>query len=605
MKQTLTLNRALLGTVIIAILVGLVPAGIALDRRLATALEQKARVDLELAPRMLADRSRAYADAMMMHAKDFAGARGLAEALAGGDQGALLRIIEASRATLGDGQPVIVAADGRVLAGPTPSPEMLERTRRGDMPVEMRASGQRIQNVALAPVQLAGRWIGSAGVASAVDERQAGALSGLTRSDVILVAAPGGSLSATTLDTARARLIIDALRATPPDGEAREVALDGTRYLTVLTPLSDAGSAIFVRDMRDELAILPELRRVAMVTGVGALAAAILLGAILARRVTRPVRLLAGAASAMREGSFDAPLPDSRIEEVARVAERFAEMRLALADRLRELREANDALQDRNARLSALQSDLMQRDRLAATGRLVAQLAHEIRNPVASLRNCLELIRRRVDHDPEAREFVDLAIDELLRMHELAEQMLDVNRPRDRQVQSCLPTAAAREVARLTTAGIPADLLEVRVEGDPAIEAAVAPDALKQVLLNLVQNAREALAAGAEGPVRGARITIAVTGDESNVRIDVRDNGPGVPADLRERIFDPFFTTKSAVHGVGLGLFVAEGLIRGAGGRIDVTDAPEGGALVRVQLPRTTSRASRVGTAGPDRESIT
>ena len=139
----------------------------------------------------------------------------------------------------------------------------------------------------------------------------------------------------------------------------------------------------------------------------------------------------------------------------------------------------------------------MQRDRLAATGRLVAQLAHEIRNPVASLRNCLELIRRRVDHDPEAREFVDLAIDELLRMHELAEQMLDVNRPRDRQVQSCLPTAAAREVARLTTAGIPSDLLEVRVEGDPAIEAAVAPDALKQVLLNLVQNAREALAAGA------------------------------------------------------------------------------------------------------------
>ena len=79
----------------------------------------------------------------------------------------------------------------------------------------------------------------------------------------------------------------------------------------------------------------------------------------------------------------------------------------------------------------------MQRDRLGAAGRLVAQLAHEIRNPIASLRNCLELIRRRVDDDPEAREFADLAIDELLRMHELAEQMLDLNRPRDPGAQRC------------------------------------------------------------------------------------------------------------------------------------------------------------------------
>ena len=109
----------------------------------------------------------------------------------------------------------------------------------------------------------------------------------------------------------------------------------------------------------------------------------------------------------------------------------FDSMRRALAARLEELGHANVELVDRNARLTALQSDLMQRDRLDAAGRLVAQLAHEIRNPIASLRNCLELIRRRVEHDPEALEFTDLAIDELLRMHELAEQMLDLNRPRD------------------------------------------------------------------------------------------------------------------------------------------------------------------------------
>src|SRR5207253_4860563 len=122
----------------------------------------------------------------------------------------------------------------------------------------------------------------------------------------------------------------------------------------------------------------------------------------------------AGAAAALADGDFGIPVPQSRVREVSRVAEAFDQMRHALAARIAELRQANEALSDRNARLSALQADLMQRDRLAATGRLVTQLAHEIRNPIANLRNCLELIRRRISDDTEASEFADLAIDELL-----------------------------------------------------------------------------------------------------------------------------------------------------------------------------------------------
>src|SRR6185503_18764721 len=123
---------------------------------------------------------------------------------------------------------------------------------------------------------------------------------------------------------------------------------------------------------------------------------------------------LAEAANAMARGSFDAPLPTSRIDEVARVADQFREMRMALDRQMSELREANEALADRNERLGALQADLMQRDRLAASGRLVGQLAHEIRNPVANLRNLLELIRRRSADQPNVVELAELAIDELL-----------------------------------------------------------------------------------------------------------------------------------------------------------------------------------------------
>ncbi len=345
---------------------------------------------------------------------------------------------------------------------------------------------------------------------------------------------------------------------------------------------------IFVRGVDAEMAMLPRLRRVAVASAAGALILALILGTVIARRVARPVAQLAEAASAMTAGRFDAPLPRSRIREVARVAETFGDMRMALANRLEELRNANKALENAGTRLRALQSDLLQRERLAATGRLVVQLAHEIRNPVANVRNCLELVRRRVEGDPEAREFADLAIDELLRMHSLAEQVLDSNRPRDETITCCDAVLVAREVAALSTVDIPPSVLRLEVEGEPAAEVSIAPDALKQILLNLVQNAREAMGARTSEPQRAStsRIDIRVSRAGSNVRIEVLDTGPGIRSDVLPKVFDPFFTTKSTVHGVGLGLYLAEGLARAAGGEIGVFNRTDSvGACFYVVLP--------------------
>jgi signal transduction histidine kinase len=235
----------------------------------------------------------------------------------------------------------------------------------------------------------------------------------------------------------------------------------------------------------------------------------------------------------------------------------------------------------------------MQRDRLAATSQLVAQLAHEIRNPVANVRNCLEVLRKRLEHDTRGREFADLAIDELLRMHELAEQLLDVNRPRDPSVRTCNATDVAREVAALESMGRPQSVPEIVVTGGEGINARIAPDALKQVLTNVVRNAREAIGMHERPGV----IRIDVTRTGSSVIIHVRDDGPGVPADMLNRIFDPFVSTKHAVHGVGLGLYVAEGLVRAVGGRITAANnegAP--GACVRIELPLADTTAPKAET---------
>jgi len=482
MTGRISLQRALLGTVAIAILVGIVPAGVALDRRLGSELVTRARSDLEMAAGMIP----------------------------------------------GQGMPRSIDALGR-----------------------------------------------------------------LTRSDVTIIVGPDHALVATTLDSALAAGVRRTLGHAPPNGHAQAIDINGRMLLAVTASLGGDSVVVFTRDRAAELAVISELHRVALISVVAALAVALVLGTLLSTRIAQPVRELSAAASAMARGSFDAPLPTSRIDEVARVAEQFATMRSALSRQMSELREANEALADRNARLGTLQADLMQRDRLAASARLVGQLAHEIRNPVANLRNLLELIRRRSTEDPTVVEFAELAIDELLRMHELAEQMLDLNRPRDPAAQSCAPAVVAREVARLAVAGAPDDALIVEVRGPDDAFAAIPPDALKQVLVNLVQNAREAVSQ--RDASRRAEITIDVHAVDGSIVVGVSDNGPGVPEAERSRIFDPFYSTKQEMAGVGLGLFVAEGLVRSAGGRLSVRSAPAGGALFEIEL-RTADPVDRTST---------
>ncbi|HTE47629.1 MAG TPA: ATP-binding protein, partial [Gemmatimonadaceae bacterium] len=327
--------------------------------------------------------------------------------------------------------------------------------------------------------------------------------------------------------------------------------------------------------------------RLATISVIAALIIALALGAFIASRIAKPVRQLSDAATALGRGEFDAQLPTSRIIEVASVAGQFNEMRRSLERRLGELHDANAALADRNARLVTLQADLMQRDRLSAGARLVGQLAHEIRNPVANLRNLLELIRRLSVANPAVAEYAEIAIAELLRMHSLAEQMLDLNRPRNAAATTCNPRSIVRDVVKLAEAGLADDeRLDIRVHGPDTARAAIAPDALKQVLVNLIQNAREAIAQA--GDVSAPAIDIELRRDGDAIVVAVSDNGPGVPPELRERVFDPFVTTKAALAGVGLGLFVAEGLVRSAGGRLTVHEASSGGALFRIDL-RTAS----------------
>jgi C4-dicarboxylate-specific signal transduction histidine kinase len=175
-----------------------------------------------------------------------------------------------------------------------------------------------------------------------------------------------------------------------------------------------------------------------------------------------------------------------------------------------------------------------------------------------------------------------------------------------RDVVTLLSTGASPDAAPITwTLGDGATGHEV---------ASIGADALKQVLLNLAQNGRDAIGMWRAGAVRDGRagVHIVVHATGSSVVIEVRDDGPGIPTELATRVFDPFFTTKPDTRGVGLGLSIAEGLVRGAGGRLTLTSGRGGvthrGAVFAVELPRSAEEPTartKDGTASVDTASAT
>lgn len=581
-----SLKSALMGLVLLVLLLGLIPAGLLLDRRLVDALEQGVHDELATAPLVLRDRFANQASARMMHAREMALDPELGAAVEEGDETAAAARAGEIASTFPGESPLVVGPEGRSWVGPDVQTHIVDSTRAGVSPVVVVETAAGLGTIALAPVEAAGGWPGAVGVWVPMTDDEAAQLSALTRSDVLLMT-PDEELAAYTGRAEPAMGLFALLAAQPVSEEVTELELAGSRYLVASSRLPGGARVSFVRSLEEELAVVPALRAVGFGAFGLALVLALAVGVWFATRLARPVASLAGAASRISRGDFEASVERSSVSEVDQVAQAFEVMRDALARRIDELAEANQALEEKQERLSVLQAELVQRDRLSAASRLLAQLAHEIRNPVASVRNCLEVLRRRVDDDAEASELADLAIDELLRMHELAEQMLDLHRPGDGEGE-CDAVEVVGEVASVVRVGLGDRRISLSVEAPDEAPAEIPADALKQVLLNLVQNAQDALGDAGVIEVRVAEGT-------ANVRIDVVDSGPGIDDDALPQVFDPFFTTKADVRGVGLGLFTAAGIVRSHGGRIAASNRADGsGARLTVEVPRASAAPSEV-----------
>jgi signal transduction histidine kinase len=218
-------------------------------------------------------------------------------------------------------------------------------------------------------------------------------------------------------------------------------------------------------------------------------------------------------------------------------------------------------------------------ERLAVLGRIAAGLAHEIGNPLGSIRGSIELLRESPDLSAEERHLCDIIQRETARLSNLVGDMMDLSKPRPPRAESVDVAALARDVVALAAIAERSADVAVEYEGPTARVMARCDGAqMRQVLWNLVRNAVQA------SPARSA-VTVKVEPGEREVVLSVRDRGPGIPDADAARIFDAFYTTRS--HGVGIGLAVVKRILDDhapMGARIDVVRPEGGGAGFRIAL---------------------
>lgn len=219
-------------------------------------------------------------------------------------------------------------------------------------------------------------------------------------------------------------------------------------------------------------------------------------------------------------------------------------------------------------------------ERLAVIGGLAAGVAHEIRNPLASISGSIELLSNSPTTDDDSRALMGIVTREIERLNKLVTEFLEYAHPRS-------PTLAPLELPPLIEDTVRVFVQDPRFERvelsfekpetEPAHPLRADASKLRQLLWNLLRNAAEAASAG------GHHVRLSLEWDEIGAILRIRDDGPGIPRESFDRIFDPFFTTKA--RGSGLGLATVHGIVRDHGGTLRAENEESGGACFTARLP--------------------
>jgi len=220
-------------------------------------------------------------------------------------------------------------------------------------------------------------------------------------------------------------------------------------------------------------------------------------------------------------------------------------------------------------------------EKLAAVGKLAASVAHEIRNPLTSMKMWVYSLRRSLDQNPDSQHKLDVVSDEIVRLERIVKNFLEFSRPPQLNMSRQNVDRLLDKTLELVQQTLSERRIRViRHEGQDLPEIMGDEEQLRQVLLNLINNALEAMSQDSEIYFSTAR---SVRGGREMITVSVKDTGPGMPEDVRARVFEPFFTTKEG--GTGLGMCIAASVMARHGGSLELRKTDSHGTEWVIWIP--------------------
>lgn len=378
----------------------------------------------------------------------------------------------------------------------------------------------------------------------------------------IIATGPGGEILASSLPANREALAAAVVRsvsaARPPAADAVVIDVDcGAPCLVVYKEIEGrpgAGVAL-VADTSELASTTRSVARAILLAAVLSVIVMVLVSPAVVRRVTLPLERLVRFTSDLSPETSQARAVVSH-DEVGALAHAFN----AMLDRLGRSQEA-----------------LVRSEKLALAGLFAARVAHDIRNPLSSIKMQTQLVKARLRDDAETSATLEAVLRDINQVESVIRDLLEVARPGDLKRVAASPNAVVQEALQHLAAQF--SHRRIVVETALADHLPMLPldtPRLKQALLNVLVNASEALPTG-------GRITVSTAAAGRGVEIGICDDGIGVETVVIDKVFDPFVSTKT--DGVGLGLVNARAVVEGHGGTIRLANATPRGVCVTITLP--------------------